>query len=69
MSYLTDIEIGLRQLGGIEASSSQMDGEAGSGVVRETVGFGFSVMELCNEAHYVKPESEVGAIVVRVPFA
>jgi hypothetical protein len=46
-----------------------MDGEARSGVVRKTVGLGFSVMKLCNEAHYVKPQPEVGAIVVRVPLA
>jgi hypothetical protein len=69
MSYLTDIDMGLRQPGGIAASSSQMHGEAGAGVVREAVGLGFSVMELCNETHYVKPEPEVRAIVVQVPAA
>jgi len=53
----------------VRQAPGQMDGEARSGVVRKTVGLGFSVMEFGNEAHYVKPQPEVGAIVVRVPLA
>ena len=66
MSYLTDLEIGLRQPGGIGASPRQMNGEASSGVARKTAGLGFSVMEFRDEPHYVKSQPEMGAAVVRV---
>ena len=69
MSYLTHIDIGLRQLGGIGASACQMNGEARTGVLRKTAGLGFSVMELRDEADYVKSKPEVGAIVIGVALA
>ena len=69
MSYLTDFEIGLRQLGGIRGSPRQMNGEARARVPWKTVGLGFSVMEFRDEANYVKSEPEVGAAVVGVAAA
>lgn len=69
MSYLTDIEIGLHQLGGFRRSSRQMHREAGSDVPWKTVGLRFSVMEFGDEANYVKTEAEMGPIVIGVAAA